>query len=423
MIGQHYDNIWLYYKDVTNRYNGDNRLDFGISKDLVADALRSFGLKIYQNNFSTNDLYNAFTGFNIVPSASFSSSINGNVYVVSPYIVEGDYGYFEDDITYYPGDPTEYITNFVTASQEALFTPVDDINKEIYKRLYHNLPLLLKQKGTVAGLRNLINVYGIPDTILRISEFGGRDKDTSTYDYFYQQYNYQFVSDDIGQIKTSWAINSKWPTSSYNGGISGYPLPESIQFRFKTKGIVEGQTAPASQTLFLGNGANKPSLILNSIGSGNIPDSYGGAIADPYYQYAKLDFIPISSSPNTSASIYLPFYNGGWWSVMVNWTAANTFELYAGNKLEYDGYDGNQLGFYGSSSVSSNDTGWQKIDTVILQFNGSYQELRYFSQPINENSFKDFIMNPNSIDTQDENKYSDYLLFRVPLGGELYTSS
>ena len=185
MIGQHYDNIWLYYKDVTNRYNGDNRLEFGISKDLVADALRSFGLKIYQNNFSTNDLYNAFTGYNVVPSASFSSSIDGNVYVTGSYIVEyPEDGYFLDDVIYYLGDPTELITNYVTASQEALFEPIDDVNKEIYKRLYHNLPLLLKQKGTVAGLRNLINVYGIPDTILKISEFGGRDKDTSTYDYF-----------------------------------------------------------------------------------------------------------------------------------------------------------------------------------------------------------------------------------------------
>jgi hypothetical protein len=70
MIGQHYDNLWLYYKDVTNRYNGDNRLEFGISKDLVADALRSFGLKIYQNNFSTDDLYNAFIGYNLSSSGS-----------------------------------------------------------------------------------------------------------------------------------------------------------------------------------------------------------------------------------------------------------------------------------------------------------------------------------------------------------------
>jgi len=33
MVGQHYDNIWLYTKDVTNKFNADNRLDYGISKD------------------------------------------------------------------------------------------------------------------------------------------------------------------------------------------------------------------------------------------------------------------------------------------------------------------------------------------------------------------------------------------------------
>jgi len=42
MVGQHYDNIWVYTKDLTNRFDGDNRLDYGISKDLVADAIKNF---------------------------------------------------------------------------------------------------------------------------------------------------------------------------------------------------------------------------------------------------------------------------------------------------------------------------------------------------------------------------------------------
>jgi hypothetical protein len=75
-----------------------------------------------------------------------------------------------------------------------LVTPIDDYNKEVYKRIYHNLPYLAKTKGTIPGLRALINCFGVPDTILRISEFGGRDKDTSTYDYFDQQFNYAFDS-------------------------------------------------------------------------------------------------------------------------------------------------------------------------------------------------------------------------------------
>ena len=53
MVGQHYDNIWIYYKDITQKYNADNRLENGISKDIVADAIKDFGIKLYQNNFQT----------------------------------------------------------------------------------------------------------------------------------------------------------------------------------------------------------------------------------------------------------------------------------------------------------------------------------------------------------------------------------
>ena len=35
MVGQHYDNLWVYTKDLTIRFDADNRLDYGISKDLV----------------------------------------------------------------------------------------------------------------------------------------------------------------------------------------------------------------------------------------------------------------------------------------------------------------------------------------------------------------------------------------------------
>ena len=62
MIGQHFDNVWTYTKDVTNRFDADNRLDYGISKDLVADAIKEFGIKLYSNNYDQDDLYQAFLG-------------------------------------------------------------------------------------------------------------------------------------------------------------------------------------------------------------------------------------------------------------------------------------------------------------------------------------------------------------------------
>ena len=39
MIGQHFDTLWLYAQSITDKYDADNRLDFGISKDLVEEFI------------------------------------------------------------------------------------------------------------------------------------------------------------------------------------------------------------------------------------------------------------------------------------------------------------------------------------------------------------------------------------------------
>ena len=142
MIGQHFDTLFTYAQDITNRYNADNRLDFGISKDLVGEAIKSMGVELHTGNFNSTDLISSFIGIN-----------SGSSYL--PPLESGQ--------------ALNQITNYVTASNDP--TPIEDVNKQIYKRIYHNLPLLLKKKGSVAGLRTLITTFGIPDDILKISEY------------------------------------------------------------------------------------------------------------------------------------------------------------------------------------------------------------------------------------------------------------
>ena len=136
MTGQHFDTLFTYIQDITNRYNGDNRLDFGVSKDLVGDALKSMGINLYTGNFTSNDLVDSLVGTRI-PSTQPDGQTN--------------------------------VSTYVTASADVV--PVEDVNKEIYKRIYHNLPLLLRQKGSIAGLRTLITCFGVPEEILPIREF------------------------------------------------------------------------------------------------------------------------------------------------------------------------------------------------------------------------------------------------------------
>jgi len=207
MIGQYFDNLFLYTEQITSKYNADNRLDFGISKDLVADTLRSFGLNIYENNFTTEDLYTALTG--LTPSGSI---------IPLPLIS-----------TTYPvtGSGIEYIQTIISASNDII--TLDDLNKSVYKRLYHNLPLLVKKKGTLAGLQLLINNFGVPDTILRINEFGGKDKSTSTWDQWQQQYDYCYDTQALGFVSSSFTLNSNWNATNNK--------PSAVEFRFKTSGI------------------------------------------------------------------------------------------------------------------------------------------------------------------------------------------
>jgi hypothetical protein len=405
MIGQNFDNVWLYLKDITNKFDADNRLNYGISKDIVAQAIRDLGVKIYQNNFSSNDLYSALLG--ITPSGSLFNI---------PYTT----GSLPTPTGY------EYVNTYVTASSTASIEPVNDINKEIYKRIYHNLPMLLKKKGTAEGLRMLVNVYGIPDTILRINEFGGKSYENQSWDNFVDQFNYAFTNTTNGYVNVS------LPTSYFDGTKT----LEGIEFRFKTFGLPTSTYYSQSITRMAG----EFEIVLEYTGSGLTSGSYSGSILNNYNQYATLKYIDTSTS--NSASIYLPFFNGEWWSILINQSTdlANfPITLYVKNNI-YDGYDGSQLGFQASSSVNtsgvwvggsnknfrlSNNTSVTTAGKTYAPFSGSFQELRFYKTVLGEKKFDDYVMNPYSIEgnsIEGTNDAFNQLFFRAPLGTMLDNS-
>ena len=180
MVGQHFDNLWLYSKAVTDKYDNDNRIDYGISKDLVAEALKNFGVKLYTSNKSVEDLFTTFIG-----QAYQSGS---------------------EVINY-------YITGSLTGSNTAIQpTSYDNYQKEVQKRIYHNLPLLLKSKGTERGLRALINCLGIPGDILDIKLYGGRNVNERP---FYGDYQYYTSSLDKVRLDNTGSLVSGSTLSNY----------------------------------------------------------------------------------------------------------------------------------------------------------------------------------------------------------------
>lgn len=173
MVGQHFDNLWIYMKGVTSKYDADNRLDFGISKDLVREAVEGFGVTLYNNNEALENLFAAFTGETYDSGSEQISSL-----IVA---VEGS------------GSLTGSIGN-----EHLQPMPKSSYQKEVYKRIYHNIPLLTKSKGTERGLRALINSFGIPSDVLKIRTFGGQD---TTATPFYGPSTE--VTSSLGKIRVS----------------------------------------------------------------------------------------------------------------------------------------------------------------------------------------------------------------------------
>ena len=265
MVGQHFDEQWTYARAIADRYDADNRLDFGISKDLVKEALKGFGFTLQessQNLVSLFDLcrvdgeYDPGTEvihtFNRISTgmpiylpihtcddedaartlistiidgkyATSSGSVSGGVYgpvkVLMNAQVSGTFeglgsgsftglyngveysgaltgnvsGTLDGNLTSFSmtgsvsasvigtmsgsffdgvvvnGGPANFR---VAAASNLQPISVEDYRKEVYKRIYHNIPYLLKTKGTTRGLRALINCFGIPDDILEIRVLG-----------------------------------------------------------------------------------------------------------------------------------------------------------------------------------------------------------------------------------------------------------
>jgi len=400
MIGQHFDNIWLYAKGITDIYDAQNDLYKGISKDLVYHALSSLGIKLYTNKAAGEDLYSYLLG--TTPSGS-----------------------------YLPSTGSEWITNYVTASNETFAT--SDLDKEVFKRIYHNLPYLLKSKGTGRGLRALIACYGVPETILNINEYGGGDKYSGSYDQYYSRLSYALnTREGIVYVKVPWGSSV----------IENPIVPDTIEFRFKTNGIPT--TTWYSQSLFQVNTGSETQMGIQLLYP---PTTSTGS----YSEYGSVRFV-LSGSEGYKFSnpISLPFFDNGWWNIMVQRETGSTvdtnidnvYTIYAANNL-YDGYDGEGIGFLASASLfisggsrTSYNTSWNSSATDELigylggednndvislnttHFSGFFQEYRTWTTPLSLNSFINHTLNPLSIE-DDSTLDGTNLNFRLPLGNDL----
>jgi hypothetical protein len=328
----------------------------------------------------------------------------------------------------------EYVDTEISASNDIV--PLNNVQKQVYKRIYHNIPYLLKTKGTIAGIRALITAYGVPDTILRISEFGGKDRnEAQDYDLKQDVFNYAF---DTGPSATNYVSSSFSPNVTWSLDDGFFNSPGTVQFRFKSAPIPTASSNVASSDIrysqSLWSTDDGGNIMLEYTGSGFVSGSYSGSIVNPYDYYGTLKFVPAKDdNPNISASIFLPFFNGDWWSVQAYVdTLSTNAGLFAANEIN------GKIGFSGSDTANGSDTSFyrdaskaflNKNSNVVVgsktytPFSGSFQELRYWTFPLSESKFFDYTVNPYSNEGNTINSTPNELMFRAALGTQLDTGS
>ena len=181
MTGQYFDSIWIYLRSITDLNVANNNLNEGISKDLVYERLKSLGIKLY--NSKAGEAVNSY----------YLGANSGSTAFDSNFTVTGS-----------------YLNN----------VPRQDLVAELYKRIYHNLPYLLKTKGTVAGLEALVTTFGITGSILNVKEYGGSTK-TGLLPGFNTD-KVRIVSNPIatGSYSSSFVLSSELSLQSYNTASS-----------------------------------------------------------------------------------------------------------------------------------------------------------------------------------------------------------
>jgi hypothetical protein len=399
MIGQHFDQTWLHIKHITEKNNAHNLQ--GISKELVHLSLKSLGLETF-DQFENANLIEYILG----------EGKEGSIFYDAP------------------------ISQSLVTASNAGSIPKGDITKEIWKRLYHNAPYLLKTKGTERGLKALMSCYGVPSTILNVKEYGGSTSDKTTYKTFSYEKSGLALKGDSGVngyfIKTPWS-------SSLTDVLS--PSAKTVEFRIKPHRSNENYhlwslLIDQSQTTY------NQHLTLEPY-TGNDISTPGDS---SYYGRIKWNSF---DNNLTSSTEYFPIFNGDFWNIFIG-VDGNGLSSDNSIPVNFGAYQSNfnkNINKYtasspprGISSVQSKawgisgDTPTSRagatncyigglpsgytLDVIDgLRYSGSIQEVRYhFGELLSHDTLKKHALEPfmyagNTVSSSYEN-----LVLRLPLG-------
>ncbi len=396
MVGQHFDNIWLYIENITDKNIAHNSLNEGISKDLVFNALKEKGIPAF-NQFENSNLFNYFIGDKGIGILGESSEI---AFQNVGDVLDEESGL---PLTF----PVDVTPTIVSASNER--TPLQDISKEVWKRLYHNAPYLLKTKGTERGIKALMACYGIPESILHVKEYGGPNADKSGFRTF------------------------KYPKSTQGLDITGVNIPQKLEFTHLPHSnatdtgprTVEFTIVP-NHYLDVNNGRNV--IITDRAESSNYS-------LTPHFNYSgsgKFDFEDLSGLKARALDEYSPWYHGGPFTVFMDTTSNNhIFDIKVATFVDNEYIENNDAA--ATFSTLGDDSAGKAFGIgvngevqALLNISSSFtvQHFKVYTSSLSLETRKIHTKDPSIIAGNDTSSLFDKELhYYNPLGGNLITES
>ena len=313
MIGQHFDNIWAHIQALTKSKKTENKYDKGIVNELVYHMLESLG-------------WDADMG------------------VKSQLLWEYAFGKHSDGT--------------VVSDMSG-----KDRQSEIWRRILNNLPYLNKHKGTKRALSAALSIYGVPNSLLTVMEFGGPKDPTQSGT---TKFSFEDRTAAI-EISGSETINVPW--KKFNNDITN-EYPNSVEIRFNTDQKQDQQ------------------IISASGWSLDIINTNTGSLAE----------VQLTIGAQSASTSKIPMFNDEYTQIVVNRTSGSStdeFEVFVKEGLQ--GRIRNGV----SASLSATTKAWTSGSEISIGGNtltGSVDEFRLWRTALSESKVDNHTLLPDAID-------------------------
>ena len=363
MVGQQFDEVWVYVKSLTDVNRRIEKLSEGISKDVTIHFAKALGLELYMGN----DLIN-------LPEFLLGKNLDGS-------------------------DKYE--------------KPSEQLTEEIWKRILANLPFFIKAKGTERAVKGLLSCYGIPSSILRVREYGGPDKGTRV-SYEIKRKFTRALDFKAGQyIKTPWKSVSDL-------------YPDTIEFRFKTPYSVGSSGSMVLLQKSGSNTDGSWAISLQDNGTTDNYGHLRFAISasDGTSQYITSSLQKFYNDDMWSVMLTRKSSSGvEHLSELTTFTSSYelTTKQYDSTRQKILYQDSQSLimtqSQFNGAFTSSGDVylGGSGTGNHGTQFSGSLMEYRLWSEPLSASVFNNHVRTPKAYNGNTTASSYDNLLFRLPL--------